>query len=173
MRLPAELATATADFCAMPLETLSAPPLSTAHRLTPPKRMPIRCFQSSYVNALLGAEGLALGPNSRNITFGSHIEGVTVQWPLGALLHEMSANAHALVEEEVDIVVCKVRRSAFGMMLVLLLLISACAFQLLMNMALKGHGLFSLRMDAGMLGLVLCGFRRSGKKKRDGGGGGE
>ena len=167
---PAELVAATADFCAMPLETLSVPPLSTAHRLTPPKRMPIRCFQSSYVNALLGAEGLALGPNSRNVTFGSHVEGVTVQWPLGALLHEMSANAHALVEEEVDIVVCKVRRSAFGMMLVLLLLISACAFQLLMNMALKGHGLFSLRMDAGMLGLVLCGFRRSGKKKRGGGG---
>ena len=174
---PGELLSATDDFCALPFTVLSAPPLSTAHTTTPPARMPIRCFQSAYANALFGAEGLGLRANTRNVTFGATIDGVTVQWPLGALLHEMSTTAHALVEEEVDIVVCKVRRSAFGMMLVLLVLFSACAFQVLMMVALKGSPLFSLRMDAGMLWLVLCGSNKGARRARkswrsDGGGGG-
>ena len=120
-----------------------------------------RCFQANYVAALLGASGLRLPDNARNITFGARMGGEPAEWPLGALLSELSSLQPAPRRaEEVDVVVCRMHRTRFGMLMVLFVLSTACIFQLTLSVFLRGVPIFSARADEFF---CCCGSRRSRK----------
>lgn len=82
----AEIGSAAEPWCATTWEHLQTLP---KHPQTPPEKLPHRCFDVSYMAALLGEKGLGAS-GGRDITFALSVEGVDVEWTIGAFLDEQA-----------------------------------------------------------------------------------
>ena len=159
-----ELQRATTDFCSRHWAQLPKTMKQGGHKHTPMTKLKNRCFQANYVAALLGPNGLRLSSSARNVTFGARMNGEPAEWPLGALLSELRrlqpAPKHA---EEVDVVVCRMHRTRFGMLMVYFVLSAACIFQVTLSVFLRDVPIFSARADEFF---CCCGGSRRARRYR-------
>jgi len=88
----AELRAAATVLCAENWERLTsiASDPTRRHKFTKDHKVPHRCFEVNYINALLST-GYGFGENERIFKIVEDIDGSEIEWTLGAFLHDLAS----------------------------------------------------------------------------------
>jgi hypothetical protein len=110
---------ATNALCAMPWDQVTSASQSAT---TADGDLSHRCFDAALAGTLLGTAGLGIASDANDITFAEAVDGEQIHWSMGSFLKELAKDMADLrrqaVIEEVDLVVCRLHRGMFGLLMV-------------------------------------------------------